>query len=469
MKKEKVPEDVQKKEKIGERDEGVFGIRPGTSIMLAVKSSESKGNCKVYYAEQWGLREKKFEWLDKHDLKNTEWKILNPNTPSYFFVEKNEDVWDVYKNFTNLVDIFPLNSIGIQSHRDNLVVDFDVETIKRKFRMLWNSDLSDQMIADGLKIKDTNTWKISEKRNPKIVGEEWEKKILTVLYRPFDSRWMFYHKEYVDRPRNAVMDHMTKEDNLMLLVPRGVGGAWEHAFVTDSLAVDVAISARSREANQSFPLFLYSSMEHQGSMFDDGGKSQNINWDSLPGWMVTIQPFTSPATDNFIQVPEAIFYYIYAVLYSNIYREKYREFLKSDFPRIPFTSDYKIFQGLAVLGEQLVELHLLKSKLFNKPISHYEGKGDDRVEKRDYHRDSKRLYINGLQFFDNVSPEVWKYYIGGYQVLDKWLKDRTGRILLLDDQLHFRKVITALTETIDIQRRIDRFYPLVEKSLVKVN
>ncbi len=469
LKKEKVPEDVQKKEKIGERDEGVFGIRPGTSITLAVKSRESKGPCKIYYAEQWGSRDKKFEWLDKHDFENTEWKILTPNTPSYFFVEKNEEVWDVYRNFTSLIDIFPLNSIGIQSHRDNLVVDFDAEVIKRKFRMLWNSDLSDQMIADGLEIKDTNTWKISKKRNPKIVGEDWEKKILSVIYRPFDNRRMFYHKEYVDRPRNAVMDHMTKGDNLMLLVPRSVGGVWEHAFVTDSLAVDVAISARSREANQSFPLYLYSSVEQQGSMFDDGGKSQNINWDSLPGWMATIQPFASSSTNNFVQVPEAIFYYIYAVLYSNIYREKYQEFLKSDFPRIPFTSDYQTFEHLAILGEQLVELHLLKSKLLDHPVSRYEGKGDDRVEKRDYRKESKRLYINELQFFDKVSPEVWNYYIGGYQVLDKWLKDRVGRTLSLEDQLHFRKVITALTETIDIQKRIDRFYPLVEKSLAKAN
>ncbi|MBI4064837.1 N-6 DNA methylase [Candidatus Gottesmanbacteria bacterium] len=467
LKKEKVPEEIQTKEKIGERDEGVFGIRPGTSITLAVKSNESKSGCKVYYAEQWGLRNKKFEWLDNHDLDNTEWKILTPNTPSYFFVEKNEEIWDIYKNFTSLVDIFPLNSIGIQSHRDNLVVDFDVEPIKRKFRMLWNSDLSDQMIADGLEIKDTNTWKIAEKRSLKIVGEDWEKKILPVLYRPFDTRWIFYHKEYVDRPRNAVMEHMAMGDNLMLLVPRSVGDTWEHAFVSNSLVVDVAISARSREANQSFPLYLHNDMAHQGSMFDDGGKSQNINWDSLPGWMAGIQPITSPATDNFIQVPEAIFYYIYAVLYSNIYRGKYQEFLKSDFPRIPFTDDYKTFQYLVILGEQLVEFHLLKSKLLSDPVSRYEGKGDDRVGKRDYHEDSNRLYINGSQYFDKVAPEVWNYYIGGYQVLDKWLKDRSGRVLSLEDQLHFRKVITALTQTIDIQERIDKFYPDVEKSLDK--
>jgi len=270
----------------------------------------------------------------------------------------------------------------------------------------------------------------------------------------------------VDRPRNAVMEHMTKGDNLMLLVPRSVGGNWEHAFVSNSLVVDVAISARSREANQSFPLHFHNGMEHQGSIFDDAGKSQNINWNALPGWMATIQSFTSPATNNFIQVPEAIFYYIYAILYSNIYREKYQEFLKSDFPRIPFTNDYKTFQYLAVLREQLVEQHLLKSKLLENPISRYEGHGDNRVEKRAY-IDSDRVFINDSQFFDRITPKVWNYYVGGYQVLDKWLKDRNGRVLSLEDQLHFRKIVTALTQTVDIQERIDKFYPKVEESLTK--
>ncbi|MBU0569813.1 DNA methyltransferase, partial [Patescibacteria group bacterium] len=137
------------------------------------------------------------------------------------------------------------------------------------------------------------------------------------------------------------------------------------------------------------------------------------------------------------------------------------------FPRIPFTSDHKTFQDMSILGEQLVEFHLLKSKLLDNPISKYEGKGDDSVEKRDYHEDSNRLYINDSQYFDKVASEVWNYFIGGYQVPDKWLKDRKGRSLSLDDQLHYRKVITALAETIEIQKRIDKLYPKVEKTLAK--
>ena len=139
--------------------------------------------------------------------------------------------------------------------------------------------------------------------------------------------------------------------------------------------------------------------------------------------------------------------------------------MKSDFPKIPFTNNYQTFQYLATLGEQLVELHLLKSKSLDEPLSRYEGRGENRVEKRDYREKMKSVFINDSQYFTGVVPGVWNYHIGGYQVLDKWLKDRIGRVLSLDDQTHFRKIIAALTETIDIQNRIDKFYPEVEKSL----
>lgn len=463
LKKEKVPEDVQKKEKIRERDEGVFGIRPGTSITLAVKNSKSKRECKVHYAEQWGLREKKFDWLDKHDIEDTNWGTINPVNPSYFFIKRDDEGWKAYKDFVGINDIFPVNSVGIVTSRDDFVIDYDKQTLENRMRIFINSSDSDDFIKQAFELKENTTWRVSKARAALREVSGWEKYIHKILYRPFDERWIFYHPAVIERSRREVMNHLLK-DNLALVTAKRNRLSRVDSFLCSDKLVETKCG-ESTIQSYTFPLYLYGGK--QDDLFGNNGKCQNINWDSLPGWMATIQPFTSPATDNFIQVPEAIFYYIYAVLYSNIYREKYREFLKSDFPRIPFTNHYKTFQSLAILGEQLVELHLLKSKLLDHPVSRYEGQGDDRVEKRDYREDSKRLYINELQFFDKVSPEVWNYYIGGYQVLDKWLKDRVGRTLSLEDQLHFRKVITALTETIDIQRRIDKFYPDVEKSLDK--
>lgn len=164
--------------------------------------------------------------------------------------------------------------------------------------------------------------------------------------------------------------------------------------------------------------------------------------------------------------PEEIFYYIYAVLYSNIYRKKYQEFLKRDFPRVPFTSNYEVFRTLYEFGRQLVDLHLLKPDVLSKPTARFYGEDGGYIEKRDYKEREKRVYINGSQYFQDIEPNIWNYYIGGYQVLDKWLKDRKGNSLSSDDIKHYCKIVTAISKTIEIQKQIDKFYPEVEKSLI---
>jgi predicted helicase len=166
--------------------------------------------------------------------------------------------------------------------------------------------------------------------------------------------------------------------------------------------------------------------------------------------------------------PEEIFYYIYAVLYSNAYRKKYAEFLKTDFPRAPFTKDYKLFNKLAENGEELVELHLLKSKKLIKPIARCEGSGDLRVVKLSYDAKEKRVYINPEKYFAGVPPEVWGYHIGGYQVSEKWLKDRKGKGLSSEQVAHYTKVVTAIAETISIQRFLDDLFEKVETSLLEM-
>lgn len=467
LKKEKVPEDVQKKEKIGERDEGVFGIRPGTSITLAVKNNESMGACKVYYAEEWGLRDKKFEWLNNHDLENTDWKSIEPNSPFYFLIEEDQEGRRKYQDFVGVQNIFPINSVGVVTARDKLTIGWDDSAIWNTVRQF--STMDSELARAGYKLgEDARDWKVTLAQEDLVSSGPTRDKIFPIYYRPFDIRYTYYtgkSRGFHCMPRPNVMKHLLHPNLALISCRQYRGDFFAHVLVADGLIESCFVSNKTKEIGYVFPLYTYNKESQQSLLLGDTHKGHNINWDALPGWMAGIQPFTSPATDNFLQVPEAIFYYIYAVLYSNIYREKYQEFLKSDFPRIPFTNDYKTFQGLAVLGEQLVELHLLKSKLLDHPISRYGGVGDDRVEKREYHEGANRLHVSDTQFFDHVSSEVWNYYIGGYQVLDKWLKDRTGRILSLEDQLHFRKVITALTETLRAQSRIDKFYINVEQAL----
>lgn len=163
--------------------------------------------------------------------------------------------------------------------------------------------------------------------------------------------------------------------------------------------------------------------------------------------------------------PEEILYYIYAVFYSNTYRRKFAEFLKIDFPRVPFTSDYKVFSKMTALGKQLTDLHLMKSDLLNKPISKYQGKGDnDRIEKVTYAEKEQRIYINNEKYFDNVSPELWNYQIGGYQVLQKYLKDRKDHTM--NDPRYYCHIVTAIDKTIALQNQIDKIYNKLEKELI---
>ena len=164
------------------------------------------------------------------------------------------------------------------------------------------------------------------------------------------------------------------------------------------------------------------------------------------------------------ETSEKIFYYIYAIFYSNTYRTKYAEFLKTDFPRIPFTKYHKLFCKMGEYGKMLVDLHLLKSAELDPPLARLQGKGDYKVEKARYEK--PRVYINNNQYFEGIAAEIWEYQIGGYQVCYKWLKDRKGRELSLDDIKHYCKIVTSIQKTIEIQKAIDKFYPETEKETI---
>ncbi len=165
--------------------------------------------------------------------------------------------------------------------------------------------------------------------------------------------------------------------------------------------------------------------------------------------------------------PEEIFFYVYAILYTNIYRTKYTEFLKSDFPRVPFTKNLKLFSNMATHGERLAQLHLLQSSELNQPIAKFRGKGEGAVEKLRYDKMGRRVYFNQGQYFEGIATEVWEYQIGGYQVCDKWLKDRKGRTLSTDDIKHYCRIATAIQKTIEIQNEIDGIYPEVENDTIE--
>ncbi|MEN6432490.1 MAG: type ISP restriction/modification enzyme [Smithella sp.] len=452
----------------GGKDENVFDIRQGVAIVLFVKQKDKKG-CKVFHAGLYGLREVKYDWLDSNDFEPKNYKSIKPESPYYFLVKRDTDKIKKYLNWKAVNEIFPLNSVGIVTSRDEFVIDFDKNTLKHRIAQLENKTQTDEVIAQAYDLKDKSNWKLSNVRKQIQELDDSENFIKPIQYRPFDNRYIFYHESLVERTRYDVMQHIL-ESNISLCFMRQFSGDMDYShFLVSNYIVDNRTFFSAKGIIQQAPLYLYNKKESKKSHFhtlmlfepaaDYGGK------DRIPNIDKTVYENLNKTYKKKL-IPEEIFYYIYAVFYSNIYREKYAEFLKIDFPRVPFTAEYKVFQRMIDFGQQLADLHLMKSDLLNKPIAKYQGKGDnDRIEKIIYKEEEQRIYINKEKYFDNVSPALWNYQIGGYQVLQKYLKDRKGRTM--DDPRYYCRIVTAIDKTIALQNQIDEIYNEVEKNLIE--
>ncbi|MCX6554536.1 MAG: hypothetical protein NTZ12_05905, partial [Candidatus Aminicenantes bacterium] len=358
-------------------------------------------------------------------------------------------------------------------------------------------------------LKDKPNWKIKKVREILRADAEKnarfvEKSIVQILYRPFDVQWIFFHDALIERSRHEVMRNML-ESNIGLITNRQVNENFRHSLCSNIIINDCTVSLETRERSYFFPLFLYPD-QNKKKLFEGIERVPNIDpkiFDMLK--REGFKPSPTGQTNHIRQdrrmigaapTPEQFFYYIYTVLYSNVYRKKYAEFLKSDFPRIPFTSDKSLFKEMAKLGEELAVIHLLKSPQLDKPFARFDISGDNVVKKvqysavgakQDSHHGATRglaknsttrgliplldvktgnVFINNSQYFSNIPLEVWEYQIGGYQVMAKWLKDRKGCALSLDDIRHYIRVAKALQLTIEIQSKIDKLYPQIEKKVI---
>lgn len=460
LKKEKAPD--------GSKDENVFDIQQGVAIGLFVKKKKHNGEKKIFHADLWGLREQKYKKLTTVNLKTVKWKQLQPSSPFYLFVPRDEKRLLRYQAYPSIPEIFPVNSVGIVTARDNFVIDFERKELERRIAQLRESPLEDIFIAKTYDLKDTGAWNLRGARKALLKDDDWKDHFTKLLYRPFDVREIFYHDALVERSRKEVMQHML-EKNIGLITRRQMlpGLPCNYFFVSDSLISDGVIRSDNRGGESLFPLYLYPERKKNRS---GAGITMLLFEPEIPYGSGKNIPNIAPRIFEMLQLaykqkpsPEYIFYYIYGVLYSNAYRQKYAEFLKTDFPRVPFTENYKVFKLMAEKGEALVALHLLKSKKLSKPIAHCESEGDNRVEKVTYDEKKKRVYFNRTQYFTGVTKEVWEYHIGGYQVVEKWLKDRKERVLSSKEVSHYCKIVTALAETIKVQEGLDGLFKEVEK------
>lgn len=344
--------------------------------------------------------------------------------------------------------------------RDNFVIDFESKRLEDRIRLFKNSKYDDETLHKIFQINKKKGWDIRKAWNmlQHISDSELKNFIYSVTYRPFDNRYIFWHDSVVWRTVKRVMRHML-EKNIGIVTSRQAQSGFKHVFISDKMIeFNLTGTAGRYGSGYLFPLYLYRE-KNKKDLFIQHQTEKEPN---IPA--AIFEKLQSVYGEK--PSPEEILYYIYGVLYSNIYRKTYAEFLKIDFPRVPFTADYDLFKKMGELGKQLVNLHLLKSPALDPPVAKYQGSGtNDRIDKITYKEDEQRIYINEDKYFEGVAPEVWNYHIGGYQVLQKYLKERKGRNM--DDAPRYCRIITALSKTIEIQKQIDEIYPEIEIDLVQ--
>ena len=469
-------------------DKNVFDIKQGTAISIFIKNAtddlNKKESAKIKHAEFWGTRKDKYRVLESEDVFTTDWRELAPQFPHYLFKPYGTELISEYERGWRIDDIFMKGSVAIITARDALNVHYTEEQVVDELYDFVNMTSEDARERFRLR-DDVDDWKwdwaLSDvRKHLQDDGAPDRRRVYRYSYRPFDTRYVFYtgkSRGLMCRPRHDISGHMLAGDNLAMCVGRA-------GSVTGSPTWDVIHSSNTiadfnlfrRGGNQMFPLYLYSTRvagrnspvkgvkkadNGAGDLEDvKAGRVANLNLDFVREFAVALGMEVTAQTEAHrfgLLGPDAIFYYIYALLHSISYRKRYSEYLMIDFPRVPITANRELFEQLRALGQRLVALHTGE----DQPdwITSYPAQGTHEIENIEYKPASKdfsgRVNINTSQYFEGIPQSAWEYTIGGHQQACDWLQDRKGQTLDLDDIRAYMNMIAALQETITIQQRID--------------
>jgi len=457
--------------------------------------SENKALAKVYHYDLFGKREDKYKFLFDNNLDNIEWKELKFEAPFFLFIPQNEIIKSEYDRGISVKDMFRISGVGITAGRDDFCLSKNdninsLNELKDNIKKFMELEIEDARKEFNLG-NDTRDWKIKYAQDELKRTNNLEKNYMIINYRPFDFRWTYYtgkSKGFHCMPRREIMQHFMqdeitssfnhlgaadnntqdvkipchKNNNIALNVARQskIVGSWQYCFITNGLVDLSFMGGGNTGAGYIFPLYIYDTEnvrkilreenEEVGGMFEDIKHFEN---------KVRIENFT-PKFRKFINEkygeikPEEILGYIYAILFHKEYRKKYLDFLKIDFPKIPFVESKDYFLKFAKLGEELYNLHLGNLKIqkeVGEPMFKDNKNKNGKIVKAIYNENEKDLFVNESLYFKNVDKEVWEYKIGGYQVLDKYLKSHKNENI---DYEHFENVIKILTHSIEIEAEI---------------
>jgi hypothetical protein len=464
----------------GSKDDNVFDITVGVAIALFVKlPPEKKANAKkkpatVHHADLWGLRKNKYDWLNGHNAANTQWTTFEPDAPDFRFVPRNAKHEKEWNKAWSIREAFVVSGNGIKTERDAVSIHFtrkEIQAAVNDFRLLADHELRQKYHLE----KDSRDWSVARAKAD-VNASKSQTLFKNILYRPFDIRHTWFSgtsKGFIGTPAAALMRHFQADENFGFITTRQTK---EEFGILATHLIAGHKSCAAYDINTVFPLYLYPNgeTEEQAELAPhENGRRPNFSAGFAKQFAETIcLNFIADGRGDLKKTfgPEDIFHYIYGIFHSQSYRDRYAEFLKLDFPRVPLTSERRLFSRLCAWGERLVALHTMREG-DTDDIS-FDVPGENLVEQVVYVPPQAaviaapektalpagkmgRVYINAKQYFEGITPKVWEFRIGGYQVCDKWLKDRKNRRLGADEIEHYQRTVSALAETRTLMAQID--------------
>jgi len=489
-----------------EGDENVFDIRVGVSIFLAVKTQKPAKEKDVFYfsTKDNGInkRKEKYQFCLENELKTVKWTKLQPHAPHFWFVPKNLVGLSEYNQFWNVKDIFNVYSTGIKTKIDSIAIDFQENTLAKRIKDILDTKYRLSGIISKFDLKKNTTWE-----HERAIKATFDKnKITDYDYRPFNRRKIYYDKDFLSRSRSEVMDNFFERENIGLEVGRLEFIAFVSNLISDehfcgsgsykfplylyqkatqkldlSSNIPYQKALKKLQKEMDFWKTHYETQKHHithiAGGYHNGDRQKALDnneqvyemqkvrlekdmaaleakynakieiegeYQKVTNFSYQFQTFLAEKYEEEIS-PEQVLAYTYAILHSPVYREKYFEFLKNDFPKIPFVADFTVFQALTKIGAELIQAHLMKNSSLKADL--YEGEGNNEVLKLDFSEKENRLYINKTQYFANVKPEIWAFRIGAYPVLEKYLKDRKGQVLSISEIENVETIVKILAFT----------------------
>lgn len=437
-KKEKTPD--------GSKDVNVFDIMQGVSIIIAVKKKNAGDElAEVMHGDLWGDRANKYKALGEYGLTDGLFEPLETRPPRYPLVRRDWSRQASYQGGVAINEFMPVNSVGIVTARDKLTIDHDKAELWARVKEF--ASLDSEMARAKYKLgKDVRDWQVKWAQDD--VNNNLDiSRVTPIAYRPFDTHWTFFtgnSRGFICFPRGNVMRHMLAGDNIALLTSKAHrDDAFAHVSVCKTISEVIGLSPRTASNSINFPLYLYPEKD------DLHGTDRQVNFE--PKLYARLQKLAEHPEYG---IPDevAVFDYIYGVLHYPAFRKIYAEFLKSDFPRIPWPASGNEFWDVSAKGTALRKLHLMEPASVGETPFSFTGFGNNVVDKPAF-KDGK-IWVNKTQYFADVPNVAWDFYIGGYQPARKWLKDRKESALTFDDVKHYQRMIKILVETDHIMEGI---------------